>query len=66
MSKKLSKRQKTIESQRQLKQFIKNDLAPNMLKSVENLINDDELPEHFLEKGSYELTNYIINNTLKK
>lgn len=63
--KKLSKKQKIIYIQRDIKRYLKNELEPKMMKEANELISDIELDDVFLDKDNNEIKNFIISSNLK-
>lgn len=63
--KKLSKKQKIIDIQRDIKRYLKNELEPKMMKEANELISDIELDDVFLDKDNNEIKNFIISSNLK-
>lgn len=58
----LTKRQKGIEAQRQLKNFIKNSLEPKLMEGIKNVLNDADLPREWYLKDDFLLSNFIFTN----
>ena len=57
--KKLSKKQKTVEAQRQIKKMLREQITPKLLKDVEAAINnaDDEL----MVTGCHVLSKFVLD-----
>jgi hypothetical protein len=60
MSKKLFKKKKQIQIQREIKNHVKNDFIPKLLTEIEEMINDKNINEEFLEMENEEIKNYIL------
>lgn len=61
----LTKKQKTVEVQRSIKNIIKNIIEPKMLNEVSEMINDKNLPDEYLIQGNNEVHEFILKNNLK-
>lgn len=61
--KQLTKRQKTIEASRFLKNYIKNELEPNLLKDLERMINNSN-NEKELSYGDLTIVEKLIRDNL--
>lgn len=59
--KKLTKRQKEIETVRQLKKFIKEQLTTKLINDVKNALNCEKLPDDWLYKDNFLLSKFILD-----
>ena len=65
MSKELTPRQKTIQVQRSIKNFIKNELEPSMLLEVEKKIESLNKSDVMLSEKNNEVYKLILKNYVK-
>ena len=63
--KNLSKLQKKIELTRALKKAIKNQIEPYLIKNLEQIIDNQNLPGEFFEKGNTSILEILLNDRLK-
>lgn len=59
--KKLTKRQKAIETQRQLRKFLDDEFRPELLEDIKNILKNVDLPDDWLKKDNEKLCNFIID-----
>lgn len=60
--KKLTKRQKEIETSRQVKNFIKEKLTPKLIGDIKNALDSENLPEDWLYKDNFLLSKFVLDN----
>ena len=65
MSKELTPRQKTIQVQRSIKSFVKNELEPMMLLEVEKKIESLNKSDVMLSEKNNEVYKLILKNYVK-
>ena len=63
--KNLSKKQMLLQSQRQIKEYVKNILLPKMLNEVNLELEKKDNPESYYQKNNTSLAMRIIKNNLK-
>ena len=63
--KNLTKKQKTIQVQRDIKSHIKKNIEPKMMIEAQKMINDIEVNFELLESGNEDIKNQVIKNNLK-
>lgn len=61
MHKKLTKRQKTIEATRQIKNFVNEQLVPKLIKDVKTTLKNENLPDEWMFNDDYLLCKYVID-----
>ena len=60
----LSKKQKTVQVQRFLKNYLKTILEPKILNEIKDVVNNSD--EDFLENDDEEIKKFIMKNNFKK
>ena len=62
---KLTKKQKAIQVQREIKNHYKNIVEPKMFRDTENLINDLDKKSEFLEHDNDSIKNHVIGENIR-
>lgn len=58
----LTKRQKQIESIRQLKKFVNDKMLPKLINDVKTTVKKAELPQDWYKKDDHLLSNFVFHN----
>ena len=64
-NKKLTPLQKTIQTQRAVKKYLKEVIEPKMMLEIKNSFDDKKLPFECFKTEDTEIKNFIINKYLK-
>jgi len=60
MSKKQFKKKKTVQIQRDIKNYVKNNFVPKILAEIEKMVYDEETDKEYLEMENDDIKNYFL------
>ena len=56
----ISKKQKIVEIQRNLKKIVKNEITPGLLKMAEEFVNHDKIPVKWMDVNNQSIKKMVL------